>query len=97
MKRLNVAAITAALLLAAAPALADLKPDLIECNADKAARNAAMKATVGVHGSCDPEKLAKKKKKEGKKELDKAQDKVSDKLDDTRDGYREKAHDLKND
>lgn len=61
--------------LLASPSLADLKPDLIDCDAEKAARNAAMKATVGVHGGCDPEKLADDKK-----------GKARDKLDDARDG-----------
>jgi len=52
------------LLLAAAVdvAQADLKPDFVECDAKKATRNAAMDATIGVSGRCDPDKLAKKSK-----------------------------------
>ena len=43
-------------------AVADLKPDIVDCNAKKAARNAAMGATVGISGRCDAEKAAKKAK-----------------------------------
>jgi len=43
-------------------AVADLKPDIVDCNAKKAARNAAMGATVGISGRCDTQKAAKKAK-----------------------------------
>jgi hypothetical protein len=43
-------------------AIADLKPDALDCNAKKAARNAAMDATVGVSGRCDTSKAAKNTK-----------------------------------
>lgn len=48
------------------PALADLKPDFVECDAQKAARNAALDASVGVSGGCDAEKVAKKTKEDAK-------------------------------
>ena len=38
-----------------------LKP---ECDVEKAARNTAMKATVGVGGRCDPKDAAKNKAKD---------------------------------
>ena len=38
-----------------------LKPD---CDVEKAARNTAMKATVGVGGRCDPKDAAKNKAKD---------------------------------
>ena len=43
-------------------AIADLKPDALDCDAKKAARNAAMGATVGVSGRCDTSKAAKNAK-----------------------------------
>ena len=43
-------------------AIADLKPDVLDCNAKKAGRNAAMEATVGVSGRCDTGKAAKNTK-----------------------------------
>ncbi len=43
-------------------ARADLKPDFVECDAKKATRNAAMDATIGVSGRCDPEKVVKNSK-----------------------------------
>jgi hypothetical protein len=49
-------------LTAASYAVADLKPDVLDCNPKKAARNAAMDATVGVSGRCDPGKVAEKTK-----------------------------------
>ncbi|WP_041522246.1 hypothetical protein [Gilvimarinus agarilyticus] len=67
------------LLTAACPmTLADLKPDIIECDGKKAARNAAMEATVGVSGNCDAKKMADDAK-------DDAADKVSDRVDNTKD------------
>ena len=63
------------------PALADLKPDIVECDAQKAARNAALDATVGVSGGCDADKLAKETKKDAKEAVtpDKAKKKDKDK------------------
>lgn len=43
-------------------ALADLKPDVMDCDPKKAARNVAMDATVGVSGRCDAGKAAKNTK-----------------------------------
>ncbi|MBN7795925.1 hypothetical protein [Parahaliea mediterranea] len=75
----------AALLFAlSVPALADLKPEIIDCDAGKAARNAAMKATIGVKGPCDAERLA-----------DDARDDVGDKMDDVRKGAGDKAEDMR--
>jgi len=56
--------VPAALLLIAisAAAAADIKPDILDCNAKKAARNAALGATVGVSGRCDPGKAAEEAK-----------------------------------
>ncbi len=51
-------------MLGAANAYADLKPDLLDCNAKKAARNAAMEATVGVSGHCDTGKALKDTKED---------------------------------
>lgn len=68
----------ALLLLTSAAVQAD-KPHLIDCNASDVARNAAMEATVGVHGPCDAEKVAGR-----------ARDDVDDKLDDARDGAEKK-------
>ena len=48
--------------LAVPNAIADLKPDVLDCDAKKAARNAAMDATVGVSGRCDTSKAAKNTK-----------------------------------
>ncbi len=44
--------------LLAGSAWADLKPDIIDCDGKKVARNAAMKSTVGVSGPCDAGKVA---------------------------------------
>ena len=51
-------------LLFCAGAMADLKPDVMDCNPKKAARNAAMDATVGVSGKCDSGKAAKNAKED---------------------------------
>ena len=48
--------------LGTADATADLKPDALDCNAKKAARNATMNATVGISGRCDTGKAAKNTK-----------------------------------
>lgn len=61
--------------LAAASAQADLKPDLVDCDPQKAARNAAMDATVGISGRCDPEKLTKDAREEAKEKVDIDRDK----------------------
>ncbi|TGD73525.1 hypothetical protein E4634_10885 [Mangrovimicrobium sediminis] len=87
----------AGLFLLASVTRADLKPDILECDAEKAARNAAMEATVGVHGRCDPKRLADKKKEAGKDHLDDARDKAGDKLDNAKDDLDDKAHSLKRD
>lgn len=54
----------AILLAASSWALADLKPDVLECDPKKAGRNAAMQATVGVSGKCNAKKAANETKKE---------------------------------
>ncbi|GAB3288697.1 hypothetical protein [Parahaliea aestuarii] len=60
------------------------KPELIDCDPKDAARNAAMKATVGVHGPCDAGKMA-----------DRAKDDLGDKADDVRDDAGDKMDDMK--
>ena len=82
---LRVAHITILLAFFAMPVLADLKPDFVECDAQKAARNAAMDATVGVSGGCDAEKLAKKTKEDAKEAVTPDVDKQKGKLDRDRD------------
>ena len=71
------------LLLAAARcagnAWADLKPDIIDCDAKKAARNAALDATVGVSGGCDSAKVAKDTRDDMVDGAQDAVDKLSDK------------------
>ena len=56
--------ILALVALSGTGALADLKPDALDCDPKKAARNAAMDATVGVSGRCDPGKAAKNTKQD---------------------------------
>jgi len=51
-------------LLGTSSAIADLKPDALDCDPKKAARNAAMDATVGVSGRCDSGKAAKNAKED---------------------------------
>jgi len=67
-------------LLFSAGAMADLKPDVMDCNPKKAARNAAMDATVGVSGKCDSGKAAKNAKED-------AVDDVKDSVDLDRDKH----------
>ena len=40
-----------------------------ECNLDKAARNEAMNATLGVKGNCDVDKLVRQQKEKAKAEV----------------------------
>ncbi|MBL0513427.1 hypothetical protein [Aeromonas media] len=40
-----------------------------ECNLDKAARNEAMNATLGVKGNCDADKLVRQQKDKAKAEV----------------------------
>ena len=40
-----------------------------ECNLDKAARNEAMNATLGVKGNCDADKLVRQQKEKAKAEM----------------------------
>ncbi|MNX47346.1 hypothetical protein D3C86_778970 [compost metagenome] len=40
-----------------------------ECNLDKAARNEAMNATLGVKGNCDADKLLRQQKEKAKAEV----------------------------
>ena len=42
-----------------------------ECNLDKAARNEAMNATLGVKGNCDADKLVRQQKEKAKAEVKK--------------------------
>lgn len=58
--------------------LADLKPDILDCNAKKAGRNAALEASIGVSGSCDPRDVAGDAR-------DDLKDGVQDSADDARD------------
>ncbi|MCP8900810.1 hypothetical protein [Gilvimarinus xylanilyticus] len=65
-------------------ALADLKPDILDCNAQKAARNAALDSTVGVSGHCDAEKLADKAKDNAKDSVKEAKKEVGETIDNTK-------------
>ena len=50
-----------------------------ECNLDKAARNEAMNATLGVKGNCDADKLMRQQKDKAKAEVKKSSTDVLDK------------------
>lgn len=76
MKLKNVLVLFA--VLGAGSAWADLKPDIIDCNPKKAARNAAMEATVGVSGRCDPGKVAENTKENVVDDAKDTVDKVTD-------------------
>ncbi|MFV0594076.1 hypothetical protein [Shewanella sp.] len=52
------------------------------CDPEKVAKNAAVKATVGVSGRCTPEKAAERKVDDAKDAVGDAKDKVTDKVDD---------------
>lgn len=56
---------------------ADLKPDVLECDAKRATRNAAMQATVGVSGGCDMGKATDNAR-------DDVRDNVNDHVDDAK-------------
>jgi hypothetical protein len=64
--------------LGAGSAWADLKPDIIDCNPKKAARNAAMHATVGVSGRCDTGKVVENTKENVVDDAKDTVDKVTD-------------------
>jgi len=80
-------------LLAATAAVASAGPLDPDCTAEKAAKSAAAKATVGVGGRCDPKEALsdtakdaanvgdknKDKDKDNDKDKDKDKDKVKDK------------------
>ena len=70
-------------LLAASAAVASAGPLDPDCTAEKAAKSAAAKATVGVGGRCDPKEAlsdtAKDAANVGDKNKDKDKDKVKDK------------------
>lgn len=60
---MNVKLVAALLaILVSTNTIADLKPDIIDCDPKKAARNAAMDATVGISGRCDTAKAAENSK-----------------------------------
>ncbi|WP_439134394.1 hypothetical protein [Pseudomaricurvus sp.] len=65
--------------------LADLKPDVLDCDPKKAARNAAMDAGIGVSGKCDAKKVAEDAKDDAKDRLDDKKDHIDDKKDDMQD------------
>ena len=50
-----------------------------ECNLDKAARNEAMNATLGVKGNCDADKLVRQQKEKAKAEVKNTTTDVQDK------------------
>lgn len=50
-----------------------------ECNLDKAVRNEAMNATLGVKGNCDADKLVRKQKEKANAEVKKHTTDVLDK------------------
>ena len=73
-------------LLAASAAVASAGPLDPDCTAEKAAKSAAAKATVGVGGRCDPKEAlsdtAKDAANVGDKNKDKDKDKNKDKVKD---------------
>ena len=73
-------------LLAATAAVASAGPLDPDCTAEKAAKSAAAKATVGVGGRCDPKEAlsdtAKDAANVGDKNKDKDKDKDKDKVKD---------------
>jgi hypothetical protein len=71
----------AGLLLVLATASASAGPLDPDCTAEKAAKSAAMKATVGVGGRCDPKEAAHDTVKDatGLGDKDKDKDKIKDK------------------
>jgi hypothetical protein len=69
----------AGLLLALATASASAGPLDPDCTAEKAAKSAAMKATVGVGGRCDPKEAAHDTAKDATGLGDKDKDKDKDK------------------
>ena len=50
-----------------------------ECNLDKAVRNEAMNATLGVKGNCDADKLVRQQKEKAKAEVKNTTTDVQDK------------------
>lgn len=79
MKRMVPKAILVSACLLSAFALADLKPDILDCDPKKAARNAAMDATVGISGKCDGKKVAENAKDDAKDRIDDKKDDIADK------------------
>lgn len=62
------------------------------CNLDKAARNEAMNATLGVKGNCDADKLVRQQKEKAKAEVKKN---TTDVLDKKTAGLKEGKSDVK--
>jgi hypothetical protein len=82
MNRMKLNCVTG-LLLVLATVTASAGPLDPDCTAEKAAKSAAMKATVGVGGRCDPKEAAHDTAKDatgiGDKDKDKNKDKDKDK------------------
>lgn len=95
-KRMIPKAILVSVCLVPAFALADLKPDILDCDPKKAARNAAMDATIGVSGKCDGQKVAENAKEDAKDRIDDKKDDIADKKEDLMDSKKQsKDHDEK--
>ncbi|PJG58972.1 hypothetical protein CUC53_09740 [Aeromonas cavernicola] len=63
-----------------------------ECTLDKAVKNEALNATLGVKGGCDADKLVRQQKEKVSAEVKKSTSSV---LDDKKSGLNEKRDDLK--
>ncbi|MFB2652664.1 hypothetical protein [Shewanella seohaensis] len=67
------------------------------CDPEKVAKNAAVKATTGVSGRCTPEKAAERTAKDAKDAVGDAKDAVGDAKDKVTDSVSDKVDDIKPD
>ncbi|WP_421178641.1 hypothetical protein [Aeromonas enteropelogenes] len=66
-----------------------------ECNLEKAAKNEAINATLGVKGRCDTDKLVEQKTKDAKKEVKEVKKNTAEAIDNKTDGLKETRDDIK--
>lgn len=66
-----------------------------ECNLEKAAKNEALNATLGVKGRCDTDKLVDQKTKDAKKEVKEVKKNTTKAIDDKTDGLKDAGKDVK--
>ncbi len=65
------------------------------CDPERVAKNAAMKATVGVEGRCTPEKAAERKVDDAKDAVGDVKDNVSDSVSDKVDNVKPEKKEVK--